>query len=87
MEPALGDPVIVVGPHSNGATEHPGLISRVWESFLVSGVSTRSVNVHVFRDGNPSLPMTSVPFFASLEEANTRSQGRIPFCYPKPSKV
>lgn len=85
MKPQLGDPVIVVGPNSNGATEHPGLISRVWPERLHDNGMVQEVNLHCFRDANSSLPLTSVGFYSSLPEANAR-QAKLPFCYPKPAK-
>lgn len=85
MKPALGDSVIVVGVHANGATEHPGLLSRIWPSQMLENGEVQHVNLHCFRDGHPSLPMTSVAYYPSLAQANER-KAKVPFCFPKPSK-
>jgi hypothetical protein len=85
MKAELCDPVIVIGPHANGVTTHPGVITRVWGEKLEAAGPMVKVNVHCFRDANPSLPLESIDYYESLAQANEK-KARVPFCYPKPPK-
>lgn len=73
-----GDTVLVVGIHSNGSAEHPGLVTRVWPAMPLD---VDRVNVTVFPDEGLATPRQSVPYYASLEAAN-QAHARMPFCYP-----
>jgi hypothetical protein len=86
MKPELTDAVIVVGPHSTSThrREHPGIVTQAFEAPDVA--SPARVNLHVFLDGMPSVPMQSVAFYPSLSEANAANP-KLPFCYAKPPRT
>lgn len=52
QKPSVGRIVLVSGKESNGVTEHPAIINRVW--------SDDKVNVMVFPDNGMPYPKTSV---------------------------
>ena len=63
MKPQIGDTCIVVGPNSNGATEHPAVITRVWNN-----EDPMMVNVTCFLDHAAPTFYGSVPLFQRKEE-------------------
>jgi len=68
MKPFLGATVILVGISSNGSSEHPALINRVWDKRdTVDGPV--AVNVTVFPDCQEPTCRTSVMLFQTSEEA------------------
>ncbi len=68
MKPYLGAPVICVGITSNGASEHPAVITRPW-----SGNDTDdgpvAVNLTVFPDCGEQTCRSSVMLFSTSEQA------------------
>jgi len=63
VKPQIGDKCIVVGPNSNGANEHPAVITRVWQN-----ENPWIVNVTCFLDHAMPTFYGSVPLYPSKEE-------------------
>jgi len=47
----LSFPIVVVGPIANGASEHPAIITRVWEPEKDTVNGPVTVNATMFPDG------------------------------------
>jgi hypothetical protein len=81
MKARLGDTVIIFGVHSNGATEHPAIITRLWGQ-SDPGVTPLHINVHVLPDDYVSHTRSSVMLYGSLKQA-TDAGALLPFCYQR----
>ena len=68
MLPFLGQRVIVLGIYSNGASEAPGVVTRVWGAGDPENALVR-VNLTVFPDNNLPSVQTSVRMCGSRRAA------------------
>jgi hypothetical protein len=73
-----GQNVIIVGVHSNGASDQAAIVTRVW---MASAPVSAAVNLAIFPDMASSTFRPSVDYYESLEAAN-KANARLPFCYP-----
>lgn len=66
MKPYVGMPVVLQGQGltSNGAKEHPGVVTRVWSDSMI--------NAKVFPDCGAVTDCTSVPLVVDVYEAEKR---------------
>lgn len=64
MKASIGRMVIVQGIHSNGATEHPAVITRVWSGHDTDEAPV-CVNLTVFPDSAPPMMRSSVPLYST----------------------
>jgi hypothetical protein len=62
QKPSLGRIVLFRAEHSNGATEHPAIITRVW--------SDTCVNLTVFPDYAAPVAKSSVAFSDDVDNPN-----------------
>ena len=69
MKPSIGRTVIVRGIESNGANEHPAVITRVWGPGDPAAGDDVRVNVTVFLDAHAPQNWGSVRLCESQEEA------------------
>lgn len=79
MIPRLGDTVVVVGVHSGGSSEQPGVVTRVLGSWDTKTKAV-PVGVTIFPYNNLPLFRSSIEMFATLEQASAAG-ARLPFCY------
>ncbi len=70
MKPSLGRIVLYRSYNSNGATEHPALITRVW--------SDTCVNLIIFLDHNIPIIRESINQNESLDGPNQENAWRWP---------
>ncbi|MEY2689719.1 MAG: hypothetical protein RL375_3918 [Pseudomonadota bacterium] len=68
MIPTIGRTVIVHGVSSNGATEHPAIITRVWGAGRDTRDSAVCINCTVFMDCGPASVFSSVMLFENREQ-------------------
>lgn len=68
MKPTITRDVIVLGIESNGSTEHPAKITRVWADSDTKD-SAVLVNLTVFPDGAAPFPQGSVLLFDNRDQA------------------
>lgn len=69
--PSPAKMVMVVGrpAQSNGADAAPAVITRVWNE---REDGSWLVNLHVFPDAQPSYPATSIPLYATEQDAQAQ---------------
>lgn len=84
MIPSLGRIVIVQGPESNGANQHPAIVTRVWGE---KGEDTRNapvfINATVFEDmATPKLHGT-IPLYDTFEEGEASTNRVFAFWPPR----
>lgn len=90
MIPSIGRIVIYCGPAaiSNGATEAPALITRVWagqDTATCTSPERNLVNLAVFSDFAELWPVGNVSIYDSLEKALAAKAGdKGAFCYWPP---
>lgn len=70
MKPVVAMPVVINGFESNGTTEHPGVVNRVWGEGdpAENGQSVR-INATLFPDHHPAMPLGSISFLEDREAA------------------
>ena len=69
MLPYVGQTVLTEGIHSNGATVHPAIITRVWSPGQALLAGPVCVNVQVLPDCAPPSSRSSITMFASRADA------------------
>lgn len=75
MKPTIGRTVIVHGIESNGAVDHPAVITRCWSERDTSEGAV-AVNLTVFPDSQMPQVHSSVMLFESRSEAQAYAGGQ-----------
>jgi hypothetical protein len=70
MKASIARSVIFQGIHSNGANEHPAVITRVWNDYQDTKDGPVLVNLTVFPDMGDPVNYSSVPLYESRQEAS-----------------
>ena len=79
MAPVVGEIVLVNAPDKNGATEHPAIITAVFEGNVI--------NCRVFEDGHDIKWYTSVAKIYSGAQESDEGNTRITWRYPMDSPI
>lgn len=73
FKPYVGMPVVVESGNWNGATEHAGIVTRVWTDGVLQrdgeNTATVTVNLTMFPDAHQPMPVHSVDLYGCRDAA------------------